>query len=207
VQNILGTKSLRWNEISRITGRGHGIKLHNFDGDLTVSPSAQLPGYEKVVEWIGMKRSDLFEPQENEEMRRNWLTILLMGIILVLIIAFGSLTVIQSGQWFLAIFFVFVGAVLMAVIASSPQSITLEGRSLLVKYMFSQQSLREREIQSVELRSQRTRNGKSYHIRLNLLDGKGLRISGLGPSLPIVYLKLKNWHKKHNFRVQNRDIV
>ena len=58
-QTILGSKSLRWSEISRISGRGYTIKLHNFDGDVTVAPTPQLPGYEEIVDWIGIKRPEL----------------------------------------------------------------------------------------------------------------------------------------------------
>ncbi|MCL4268669.1 MAG: PH domain-containing protein, partial [Anaerolineales bacterium] len=31
VQNLLGSKTLRWTEVHRVSGRGSGIKLHNFD--------------------------------------------------------------------------------------------------------------------------------------------------------------------------------
>ena len=65
-QTLLGTETLRWSEIARISGSGDFIKLHNFKDDVTVTPSPQIPGYEEVVEWIGGKRPDLFNPQEYE---------------------------------------------------------------------------------------------------------------------------------------------
>jgi hypothetical protein len=196
VQTLLGTRSLAWSEISNVSGRNSGIRLHNFDGDLAVSPSPQLPGYEEVIEWIGTKRPDLFNPQEDEEMRRSRAILLLTAISVVLIVGIGALTVIQSGQWFMSIFFVLVGVVILVVIAASPQSITLHRRSLLLRYLFSEKTLLVNEIKSIQLISQRTRNGKSYHVRLDLQRGGGLRLSGLGLSLPILYLRLKNWHKR-----------
>jgi hypothetical protein len=87
---IFGGKSLRWSEISRVSGRGHAIKLHNFDGDMMVVPSPQLPGYEEVVEWIGIKRPDLFNPLEYGEMKKNWLT---LASLVVLTFSFVSVFV------------------------------------------------------------------------------------------------------------------
>jgi hypothetical protein len=197
VQSLLGSKSLGWSEINRVSGRGNGIKLHNFDDDVTVSPSPQLPGYEEIVDWIGTKRPDLFTPQENEEMNRNLFIVLLSVMAIILIIGIASFSIIQADQWYLSIFFVFVGTAISIILLSAPRSITLEGRSLLLKYIFHEKALLADEIESIQLASQRTRNGKTYHIRINLAGGKGgLRIAGMRPSLPIVYLTLKNWHNK-----------
>ncbi|HNO83371.1 MAG TPA: hypothetical protein PKM54_01965, partial [Anaerolineales bacterium] len=41
-QSLFGMKTLRWSEITRVSGRGYVIKLHNFDGDVTVAPSPNL---------------------------------------------------------------------------------------------------------------------------------------------------------------------
>jgi hypothetical protein len=73
---LLGSKTLRWTEIARVSGRGYGIKLHNFDEDVTVAPMYRLPGYEEVIEWIGRKRPDLFGAQEFSEMKRGYLQLL-----------------------------------------------------------------------------------------------------------------------------------
>jgi len=48
------------------------------------------------------------------------------------------------------------------------------------------------------LKYQQTRNGKMYFVKLNLIRQKFVRLSGLKPSLPIVYLTLKNWHGKNS---------
>ncbi|MEW6402963.1 MAG: hypothetical protein AB1649_14275 [Chloroflexota bacterium] len=197
VQNIFGTKSLTWSEINRVSGRYYGIKLHNFDGDVTVSPSPQLPGYEEIIEWIGAKRPDLFAAEENEPMSRSWFIILVVAIFVILIVGIATLSIVQTEQWFLSLFFAFVGAMILFIVAGSPQSIVIEGRSILLKYILSQKTLLAGEIESVQLVSQRTRNGKTYHVQLNLPSGKRLRISSLSPSLPIVYLRLKTWHRKH----------
>ncbi len=200
-QSILSTKTLNWSEINRVSGRGNGIKLHNFDGNITVTPSPQLPGYEEVIEWIGIKRPDLFNPQEHSEMKRNWVNnILLLFVVLLLFAGFSGLTIFNSEPseaWIPLVFFFIIGMVVLVATLSSPQSVTMDGRSLLLKYVFNQSSLPADEIQSVELRNQRTRNGRVYFIVLNLTNGKSIRLSALNPSLPIAFLTLKNWHNKN----------
>ncbi|MBI5838886.1 MAG: hypothetical protein HZB19_02180 [Chloroflexi bacterium] len=205
-QNLLGTKTLGWSEINSVSGSGYGIKLHNFDGDVTVAPSPQLPGYEEVIEFIGTKRPDLFAPQEDGKMTKGWASAIISVVVALAIAGFGATGLMGSDQWFMAIFFAVIGLVILATIFSSPQSVTIEGKSLFVKYLLSQRTLPADEIRSIELKYQRTRNGRTYFVMLNLMNGRSLRISGLKPGLPIVYLTLKNWHGKNIPQIANRDI-
>lgn len=210
-QSILGTKSLSWGEISRVSGRGNAIKLHNMDGDVTVTPSQQLPGYDQVIEWIGAKRPDLFDPLVYGEMKKGWFILFPAVLIVVLFIAglLGSgLMLFNRSETpvtiFMPLLFITVIAlVFFGVVLSSPQSVMLDGKSLLVKYFFSEKTLLADEIASVELRFTQTKNGKNYFVQLNQTNKKSLRISGLNISLPIVYLVLKNWHGKFSANQNN----
>jgi hypothetical protein len=205
-QTFLGEKSLRWGEISRVSGRGYGIKLHNFDGDVTVAPSSQLPGYEEVVEWIGVKRPDLFSPMEYGEMKRSVSILVLLAVFVVFLV--GTLLVAgilffynkeSSAPLFPMVFVILTIVILFFVVSFfQPQSLTLDGKSLRLKYLSSEKTLLTDEIESVDFRFSQSRNGKSYFILITQKDKKSLRISGLGPGLPIVYLVLKNWHTKNS---------
>jgi len=200
IQTILGTKSLTWGEINRVSGRGSAIKLHNFDGDMTVAPSQQLPGYEEIVEWIGVKRPDLFNLQEYSEMTKDWINGILLPLFGLIVIGFGVFLMFQlntTDSFFPVFIFFIIGIVILVTSFSAPQSLTIDGKSLLVKYLLNQKTLLAGEVQSIELKHQSTRNGKVYFIMLNLIGKKSMRISGLSPSLPIVYLTLKQWHKKN----------
>ena len=204
-QNLLGTKTLRWSEINRVSGRGYAIKLHNFDGDITVVPSPNLPGYEEVVESIGNKRPDLFNPREYDELKSGSFP-LLAGLIFTVLfvgmfVGFGLLlynspdvapVMIAPLIIFLVIIAVFVGMMFFR-----PRSLVLDGRSMSIKYFLSEKTLLADEIQSVQFTFQRSRNGKIYFVLLHLVNRKSVRISGLNPSLPVVYLVLKNWHKQN----------
>ena len=122
----------------------------------------------------------------------------LLPFVALLVIGLGAFLATKSSDGIFILFlFLIVGIVIILVSLSSPQSLTFDGKSILVRYLFNQKTLLADEIQSVELRYQRTRNGKIYFIMLNLTSRKSMRLSGLSPSLPIVYLTLKNWHKKN----------
>ena len=196
--NLLGTKTLLWSEIHSVSGMGTGIKLHNLASDITVAPSSNLPGYEEIVEEIGRRRPDLFNPQETDEITRNWFIRLIFPLIALIFMGLGVFLFLQQsedGIIFLAFFFVIAAVFLLSAFAW-PQSITIDGRSLLLKYVFNQRTLPADEIRSIQLLYHRTRNGKRYFIQLDLVNGKAIKVSGVNPSLPIVYLTLKQWHKK-----------
>jgi hypothetical protein len=204
-QTILGVKTLRLSEISRVSGSGNSLKLHNLGGDVTVAPSEQLPDYEEVVEWIGAKRLDLFNPQEHGNMTKN----LEYGLILPLIALFTvGIGVFMMPQMYYAgagifsflpfIILLIISIVVFGMAFSAPQSLTVGEKSLSIKYLFSQKTVQVDEVQSVELKYQQARNGKVFFVKLNLVGQKPIRLSGLNPSLPIVYLTLKNWHRKYS---------
>jgi hypothetical protein len=197
-QSILGTKILRWSEIHRVSGRGYGIKLHNFDGDVTVSPSQRLPRYEEVIEWIGVKRPDLFSPQEFGEMTKSWVVTIFLPMLGLLFMGIAFFFFIQSSDALfpLLIFFI-IGLLIIGMTLTSPQAISIQGNSIVIGYLFKQRTLPASEITSINLRYTQTRNGKQYYVALDLSSRSTIRISGLSPSLPIVYLVLKNWHRKN----------
>lgn len=196
--NLLGTKTLRWSEIESVSGRGYGIKLHNRDGDVTVSPNPQLNGYDEVIEFIGSKRPDLFSPQDYGEMTKRWTGIVMLIVISVLLFGMGLFLVTQTSAGMIPLIFFLIVAGLMAfVFLSMPKSVVLDGDTLLVKYYFREVLLRAHEIASLSLGYTRSRNGKNYFIRADLINKKYIRLSNIGSSLPISYLVLKNWHKQH----------
>jgi hypothetical protein len=197
-KNLLGTKSLTWGEINRVSGRGYRIKLHNLDDDVTVAPSPQLPGYLEVIEWIGVKRPDLFNPQEYGEMSKSWAGTIVLPVIGLLFIGVGIFILTQNDQLFFPLLiFLIIGLIFVGTPLASPQAVTIQGSSIVLGYLFNQKTLPADEIVSFDLSYTQTRNGKNYFIAINLVNRKSIRISGLSPNLPVAYLVLKNWHKKN----------
>ena len=203
IQGLLGTKSINWMNLGRGLGQGYTLKLHSRDDDVTLSVSPRLPGYQEVVEFVGSKRPDLFTSQEYSSMKRSvfqYLGVLLglfmMGGVAVayLLAMFGNGDITSSSFMPLLILVVF-ALIMMVTTLSGPQSINLEGSTLNLKYLFSEKSFQANQIAHIQLSFTQSRNGRHYFIALTTLERKTIRISGLGLSLPIAYLVLKNWHR------------
>lgn len=195
-RSLLGESSLNWNEIDSVSGSGNGIKLRNRDGDVTVSPSPQLPGYPEVIEMIGAKRLDLFKPTNFGVLRRNWLKSLVFLIALVLIIGIALYLYRKSSDTVISLIFIIVIALgFIASIFLSVLAIRVDGSQLTIRYLLSQLVLKPEDVHSIALNVMQTRNGKSYSVVLFTRNNKMIRFSGIGPSLPVTYLVLKNWHQ------------
>jgi hypothetical protein len=171
--------------------------LHNYDGDITVAPSPQLPGYDAVIEMIGQKRPDLFASPEYQEITRNWWSAAPQVVLALAILGFGILNSLRSSDfWLIAFLPVVAGLVMIGSVVFSPQSLTLEGDSLVLRYFFREITYRAAEILSIQMGYQSSRSGKSYFVKLALKNGKSVRISGMKVSVPIMYLALQQWYKK-----------
>ncbi|HMV96560.1 MAG TPA: hypothetical protein PKE48_09680, partial [Anaerolineales bacterium] len=182
--------------------------LHNFDGDVTVAPSPNLPRYEEVIEIIGNKRPDLFNPREYDELKSGSFFLLAGLAFLVLFLSmiagvgyflYSSPDTARLGSVIFAplIVLFIVMVVFAGTIVFRPRSLTLDGKSMTIKYLFREKTLLADEIRSVQFAYQQSRNGKIFFVLLHLVNRKSLRLSGLNPNLPVVYLVLKNWHQQN----------
>jgi hypothetical protein len=200
-KNLFGERTVRWTEITSVSGRGRNIKLHGDGTAVSIAP--QLPGYEEVIEIIGEKRADLFVPTDDTTMRRSFFSILGTFVTLLLLASIGilSFNVMEfSSDTFvsLAILALFMGITLWFFF-SEPQSITVENNTVRIKYILSSKEYSASEIASVVFTITTTRRGgKRHYINIITKDGKNVQLSNLNIGLPVAYLTLKNWHKKYS---------
>ena len=203
VQGLFGTKTLKWIEVGRVSGWGYAMKLHSRDEDVTMSISPRLPGYQEIIEFVGAKRPDLFSPLQYNEIRRGlapFISVFLVTVIMVGVsVAFIFATMNDPNTSYTSYtpLLVFVGIVLVlaSTTLSIPRSLTLDGAMMNLKYLFSEKNIRTDEINSIQLTYTQSRNGRHYFIAIYLSDRKTIRLTGLGISLPVAYLVLKNWHR------------
>ena len=197
-RSLFGERSLNWGEINSVSGSGNKIKLHNRAGDVTVAPSPHLPGYPEVIEIVGAKRPDLFNPASYSKMSRNWLNSLLFLAIGGICLGIGIYLYLDSSQadtMMPIIFLAVVGLVFSGSIFMSVLSLKLNGSLLTVQYLLTKTILKPEEVRSIGMNVTQTRTGKSYNVFMFTDRGRTIRFSGIGPSLPIVYLVLKNWQQ------------
>jgi hypothetical protein len=194
-RSLLGESSLNWSEIDSVSGRGNSIKLHNRDGDVTVAPSAHLPGYPEVIEMIGAKRSDLFSPTKYSMLSRNCFNSLLVLSMAILLLGVGIyLYYVTDDSFRSTLFLAFVGLGFLVTVFMTVLYVKLDGTVLTVRYLLNKIVLNINEVHSIGLIVTQSRTGKSYNI---MIAGRNrmIRFSGVGPSLPVAYLVLKNWHQ------------
>jgi len=195
---VFGEKSLRWNEIGRVSGRGNDIRLRNQGGDITLSPSTELPGYEEIIELIGQKRPDLFAPSQNPVFKKSAEYAVLLPLTALLPIGIGAFIWLQADEFGAIPFLIFlvIGLAVLAFSFTAPQQARIEGGSLRIRHLLGERAFSAAEIQSVELAYWNSRNSKNYYVHLKLSNQTAPKLFGLAPSMPIVYLILKQWHEK-----------
>ncbi len=195
-KSILGTKSLRWSDIHSASGSGYAIKLHNLDGDVTLAPSPQLPGYPEIIEDIGAKRPDLFKSDGNRVMVRSWFKSMVFLLTGLFFIGVGIFLYLDSNETLMPVFFLavieigFIASIFMSVL-----SVRIKGQRLIIRYLLTETTLNANEIMGIRFNAMQTRTGKNYSISIYTSERNYISFSGIGSSLPVTYLVLKNWHK------------
>ena len=198
-RSLLGERSLSWSEIHSVSGRGNAIRLHNRDGDITVAPSPHLPRYPEVIEIIGAKRPDLFNPASYGTLSRSWLNSVLFLLTGLILIGVGIYLYLDSTETMMPILFLAVVSIgFIASVFMSILSLKVDGSLLTIRYLLSKTALNVDDIHSIGLAATQTRTGKSYYITIFTNHNRMIRFSGIGPNLPVVYLILKIWHQAHS---------
>lgn len=194
-RGLLGEASLKWNEVDSAFGNGNKIKLRNRDGDVTVSPAPHLPGYPEVIEIIGAKRPDLFSPADYPSMSRSWFEILFFLVVGAGLLGAGVYLYFASEETMMKT--LFLGGVVLGLFVftfMSVLSIKFDGSQLTIRYLLNKIVLNQQDVRSINLGVMQTRTGKSYSILITT-QNRVIRFSGVGPSVPVTYLVLKNWHQ------------
>lgn len=194
-------KTLRWTEITHVSGRGNRIKLHSEDTTVSINP--RLPDYEEIIRTIGEKRADLFQlNEENQEISRSFLSFILnflFGGSIIIFAMYFYFFINEARDAISALLIAGLGAMLIGSNLFAVQKIILQGNTMQVKYLLRQTEIKAEEITSVFYGfTQGRRGGKSYYVQISYKENQNFRLSGVNPSLPIAYLVLKNWHKKYS---------
>jgi hypothetical protein len=195
---LLGSKSLRWSEIVRVSTRGQTLQLHNYDENVALSIDSQLDEYKEILDIIFNKRPDLFDDRDNTRMAGNWLvSMLLVGFGLFVMAA--SAFLFFASEEFEKIFSLLLFALGVSMIVAwffSPRSLTLEGKNLILGYFFKEVSYSADDIHSIGLERKSSRNGYIYFVQINLRSGKKVRPPLFKGGSALTYQILKRWHQK-----------
>jgi hypothetical protein len=197
-RRLLGSKSLRWSEIFRVSMRGQSLRLHNRDEDVTLSLDSQLDGYTEILDIVFNKRPDLFEVGDNNIMTRSVLgTIFTVGVGFLLLLAsvFLFITLDETGI-IIGLSLAIIGLILIGSWMLGAQRLELESQTMTIVYLYRKVSYTTSDINSITLEKRRTKNGYIYFVQANLSSGKKLRIPTFQQGSSLVYQLLKRWHSK-----------
>lgn len=199
-KGLLGSKSLRWSEIGRISTWSEILRLHSRDEDLTLSIDSLLAGYPDLLDIIFSKRPDLLDKNDDHVMTINWPgSIASWGtslfIIWIAVFQFWGTETEDVDKIFSLIFFAIAASIIVKWFLA-PKSLMLEDKNLIIGYWFKEASHSASDIDYVSLQKQRTRNGYIYFAQITLVSGKKIRLPAFKQGTQLTYQILKRWHKK-----------
>ncbi|MBK9924652.1 MAG: hypothetical protein IPP66_05095 [Anaerolineales bacterium] len=79
--NLLGAKTLGWNEIAEVTTKKGGLLLANQDGDVKVFVNQQIDDYLVVIRFIQRQRPDLWKLDDAKTFHQNIIEATIFGIL------------------------------------------------------------------------------------------------------------------------------
>lgn len=195
---LLGSKSLRWSEIARVSTFGQAVRLHNYDDDLVLTLDSQLDGYADMLDIVFSKRPDLLDREDSTVMTISWLgAVSTLGIgVLIIIMGIVQFLETQDFEKIFSLIFLAIGLSFIVRWFLSPNRLTLEDKNLTLGYWFVESSYSARDIDHISLEKQRSRNGYVYIAQINLTSGMKIKLPAFKQGAHLTYQILKRWHKR-----------
>jgi len=79
--NLLGAKTLEWNEIAEVATKKNGLLLVNRDSDVKVFVNQQIDDYPVVIEFIQQQRPDLWKLDDTKIFHQSIIEATIFGIL------------------------------------------------------------------------------------------------------------------------------
>jgi len=195
---LLGTKSLRWSDIARVSTRGQSIRLHNRDEDMALTIDSQLGDYIEILDIIFNKRPELFDLNDGNELSRSLLSnlfVITLGL-LIMSLTFFFLFVVINVELIIKLIPLGIGMLFIISWLLSAQRLILDGNSIKIVYFYKKITYIIDEIDSITLEKRRTRNGTIYYVQARLKTGKRVNLPTFQQGSALTYQILKRWYSK-----------
>ena len=196
---LLGSKSLRWSEIARISIHGETLRLHSRDEDVTLSLDSQMDNYKEILDIIFSQRPDLLDVSENDALSSSWLrnTVVLGSGLFIIVISIVLFFVFKGFDKIFSLPLLVLGGYILASWFSAPRRLTLDSKKLIVGYLSKEEMYAADDISSIAYMSKRkSKSGYINFVQINLRAGDHIQVSVFEHGNAFAYQILKRWHKK-----------
>lgn len=204
-KTILGSKSIKWSEINRLSALGSSTRLHRHDESKVLTIGSRLDGYAEIFELLYQKRPDLFDIEKYKSFTHNRLNAIVQLAIGIFLVALGLIGYFSGNK---ALISTLVFGFIFSLVSFRnwyihPRALTLEQESLNFSYVNKTVSLPINEITDITIG--REPQGKSVQVNSVLLflkNGSILILSGYDQSAIVMYYVLKQWNQKYGAGIQ-----
>ncbi len=195
--------SLRWDEIGEIKSKGieGDLTLISHTGDKKIKVSAQVAGFEEILDRLREKRPDLCRQRVFHGGVGLQILLVLMGLLLIAV----GLNGLREGHWPSLILVVF-GCAPIVFIFDLVRLLDFQGNELKIKKAFRERKIPGLEIKEIWLREISTNESISYAVLVELKKGKPIPLGNFREGAPILYNSLKLWLKEQRNRESNLEL-
>jgi len=189
--SIFGLKIIGWDEIGDISIENSSMKLVSDDSNITLLVDSRLKGYSKILDLILSRHGKLLDKYKSNMIFSgfHWINDVVVPLLIYIFFVYWLNT-----YWYTSL--LGLAALLLFLVPRplSPKSVTLKKHTLQVLYLFSKHvSYSIHDIDSIALVHGPSKDG--CIVRIDLKNGKSMKLSGFKPDNVTTYLTLKRWYK------------
>ena len=206
--NLLGIKTLKWNQVAEIALKNGNLLLNNRDGDMKVTVNQQIDDYPEVLKFIKQQRPELWKLDDIHTFHQNYLerafsvfmgfVVLVMGIWAIMENGWTSEMIVPLLFIFsMSMFLIFYG--LMRI-----RKLSLDEDKLVVTYLIWERQIHVSEVWSVSLEQQYGKNIITYPIHIRIRDKKDIVVEKVKEGNPILVNAIELWMERYKGKQSDR---
>jgi hypothetical protein len=199
--NLLGAKTLEWNEIAEVATKKNGLLLINRDRDGKVFINQQIDDYPVVIGFIQRQRPELWKQNDIRVFHQNIIEATISGILAFPIIYLAIVMSLENGFSFIQdILTILIGLLIGGILlwqSIKIREISFDTDYLVAKYLAWERRVHVSEIYSVTLEQRLGKNEVSYPVHIKLENGKQLVLEKVKEGNPILLNAIEKWMEIH----------
>lgn len=199
--NLLGVRTLEWNEVAEIGSKNGHIVLTNRNNDVKVTVNQQIDSYPEVIKFIKQQLPNLWDLDDIRIFHQSYLEQTFIGLLGLGIPVLGVWVIVQEG-FTRQTGFVLVGTVLFSAVLVIPnlfhiRQLSIEEDVLVVQYLVWKRQFHVNEVRSVALEQKYGKNVVTYPVHIRVRDKKDIVVEKAKEGNPILANSIELWMKKY----------